>query len=180
MFCFLAAFLGLVWVGSQLFLRRGKYVSPRAGRIGSGRNLLQIAKVPSISVAPSATVMDAIKTMKTEQAGAVLVIDGDELKGIFTERDVLLRVALRRKDPETTPVSEVMTSPVVAVSNSIASDEALTEMAKRRVRHLPVVGSSGRIEGMLSIRHLLREKAENLEGDLDSLVAYHSADGIGG
>ena len=110
--------------------------------------------------------------------GAVLVIDGDELKGIFTERDVMLRVALSNLDPETTSMGDVMTSYVTVVRNSTTPADALKIMVEGHIRHLPVVGASGKIDGVLSIRHLLSEHLEDLEGVLDSLTAY--SDGIGG
>ena len=90
------------------------------------------------------------------------------------------RVALPKRDPETTSMCDVMTSSVTTVRNSIAPDDALKMMVERHIRHLPVVGASGKIDGILSIRHLLLEQVQNLEGELDSLTAYISADGIGG
>ena len=118
--------------------------------------------------------------METESVGAVLIIDGDELKGIFTERDVMLRVALSNLDPETTSMCDVMTSYVTVVRNSTTRADALKIMVARHIRHLPVVGASGKIDGVLSIRHLLSEHLKDLERELDSLTAYISADGIGG
>ena len=142
-------------------------------------NLLKIAN-SATSVGPSATVMDAIRAMEEATVGAVLIVDGDEVKGIFSERDLMLRVILAKKDPETTPIGDVMTSPVLTIEKSTAQDDALKLMWDRHVRHLPVVGDSGQVEGVVSIRHLLHEKVENLTQELDSLEAYFSADGIGG
>ena len=142
-------------------------------------SILKIAN-PATSVGPSATVMDGIRAMEEATVGAVLIVDGNEVKGVFSERDLMLRVILAGKDPETTPIGDVMTSPVLTIEKSTAQDDALKLMWDRHVRHLPVVGDSGQVEGVVSIRHLLHDKVENLTQELDSLEAYFSADGIGG
>ena len=142
-------------------------------------SILKIAN-PATSVGPSATVMDGIRAMEEATVGAVLIVDGNEVKGVFSERDLMLRVILAGKDPETTPIGDVMTSPVLTIEKGTAQDDALKLMWDRHVRHLPVVGDSGQVEGVVSIRHLLHDKVENLTQELDSLEAYFSADGIGG
>ena len=142
-------------------------------------SMLKIAN-PATSVGPSATVMDGIRAMEEATVGAVLIVDGNEVKGVFSERDLMLRVILAGKDPETTPIGDVMTSPVLTIEKGTAQDDALKLMWDHHVRHLPVVGDSGQVEGVVSIRHLLHDKLENLTQELDSLEAYFSADGIGG
>ena len=172
---------GLILAASRSFLWHGRRSSVPLGRSRGSTNLLRIARVPAISVESSTTVRETVEKMETASVGAVLVIDGDErLKGIFTERDLMLRVVLPKRDPETTSVCDVMTSSVTSVGNSIAPNDALKMMVVRHIRHLPVVGASGEIDGVLSIRHLLSEQVQDLEGELDSLTAYISADGIGG
>ena len=178
---FLAATAGVVVIiAPGLFLWYTRRANVPGERPAGRTNLLRIGGVPAVSVESSATVMDAVKVMQKEGVGAVLVIDGDELKGIFTERDLMLRVALRKKDSKATALRDVMTSPVTTTSRSSAPDDALKMMLSRRIRHLPIVDSSGRVDGMLSIRHLLSDQVENLEIELDSLAAYLCADGIGG
>ena len=179
-FC-LSALIGLAVAAHRLLLWRGRNLSAPAEGLRNKGNLLRIARVGPISVGLTASVLDALRTMEAQGVGAILVTDSNEtLKGILTERDVTLRVMLRKRDPDTTTVSEVMTSSPVTVLYSLTSDEALKVMAKKRIRHLPVVGESGKVEGILSLRHLLGQKAENLEQNLDSLAAHISADGIGG
>ena len=180
-FCLLVVSSGLILAASRSFLWRPRRASAPVGESRGSTNLLRIGRVPAISVESSATVREAVETMQNEGVGAVLVIDGDEqLKGIFTERDVMRRVVLPKRDPETTSMCDVMTSSVTTVRNSIAPDDALKMMVERHIRHLPVVGASGKIDGVLSIRHLLLKQVQHLEGELDSLTAYISADGIGG
>jgi len=141
--------------------------------------LLKIGK-PAVTVTSDVTVMDAIKSMEEAGVGAVVVVEDGDLKGMFTERDVMLRVVIPAKDPAQTLVADVMTSPVLTVSKETTVDDALTTMWERHFRHLPVVDADGRVEGMVSIRHLLHTKVENLTQELDSLEAYMTADGIGG
>ena len=170
----------LILAVSRSSLWRGRRASVPAGRSRGSTNLLRIARVPAISVESPTTVRKAVEKMETEGVGAVLVIDGDELKGIFTERDVMLRVVLPKMDLKTTSVCDVMTSSVTTIRNNTTPDDALKIMADRHIRHLPVMGASGKIDGILSIRHLLLEQVQDLEGALDSVMAYISADGIGG
>ena len=112
--------------------------------------------------------------------GAVAVVDNDRLAGIFSERDLMYRVVLDRKDLDRTRVGDVMTSPVTTIERSMTADDALRVMDEKQIRHLPVVNADGRLAGMLSVRSLLHEKVQELTDQLDSLEAYFSADGAGG
>ena len=142
-------------------------------------NLLKIGK-PAVKVGPDASVLDAIQAMREATVGAVLVEDEGKVTGVFTERDLLLRVVLGDKTPASTPVVDVMTSPVLTISKETRPDDALKLMWEKHIRHLPVVDSEGRVEAMVSIRHLLHDKVEHLTQELDSLEAFITADGIGG
>ena len=142
-------------------------------------SLLKIA-VSATSVPPSAMVIDGIQAMMTATVGAVLILEQDELLGIFSERDLMIRVVSKKRDPETTRIADVMTSPVLTISRNMAEDEVLSLMWDRHIRHLPIVDEFGIVEGVVSIRHLLHQKVKNLTQELDSLEAYISADGIGG
>ena len=142
-------------------------------------NLLKIAK-PAVIVSLEASVMDAIQAMEKATVGAVLITHEGELKGVFSERDLMLRVVLKELDLKATPVADVMTSPVLTILKETRPDDALELMWNRHIRHLPVVDSDGKVEAMVSIRHLLHDKVENLTQELDSLEAFITADGIGG
>jgi CBS domain-containing protein len=177
--CYLAASVGLALTVPRDLVRRGREIGaalPPSGR----RNLLRLAKVGPISVGPATTVMEAVRRMHQERVGAVLIAESGTLEGILTERDIMLRVVLRGRNPKKTPVSRVMTTAVTVIDNHRTPDHALQLMSEKNIRHLPIVGPSGKVEGMLSLRHLLGQKVEHLEGNLDSLAAYISADGIGG
>ena len=142
--------------------------------------LLRITRTPLVTVSARASVMDAVRTMHEEHIGAIAVVDNDSLAGIFSERDLMNRVVLERKDPEQTRVGDVMTSPVITIPRSLTADDALKLMDERQIRHLPVVNIDGRLLGMLSVRSLLHEKVQELTDQLDSLEAYFTADGFGG
>lgn len=151
-----------------------------AGTRGGLMGLLRIAQSPIIAVKPEDSVIEAVRIMDRERIGAVLVMEDREIRGIFSERDVMLRVVLDRRDPDQTRMRDVMTSPVETIQRSVNVDEALKMMLDRHIRHLPVVNTNGEVEGMLSIRNMLHEKVEELTMQLDSLEAYFTADGSGG
>ena len=136
----------------------------------------EIAAVPL-----EATVADAMHKMLDHQVGAVAVVDSEyRVAGIFTERDVLRKMAHSRLDPHTTPVRDLMTTPVEMATRATAPGEALTIMLERHFRHLPVADDNGKLLGILSIRNLLEWCVEDLGRQLDSLEQYVSNDGPGG
>jgi CBS domain-containing protein len=142
--------------------------------------LLKAADGPATTVAKNTTVIDAVAAMEKNRVGAVAVVEQGLLKGIFTERDVMLRVVLAKRDPQTTTMSEVMTTPVQTVPSSTSANEALAIMLDKHIRHLPITDKDGRILGMLSIRNLLQRRVEDLSHELEAVDAYLTADGIGG
>ena len=142
--------------------------------------VIKLAQVPPPSVAVDSTVLSAAMSMRNARIGAAAVLEGDKLVGIFSERDVMLRVVVPRLDPETTTVREVMTTAVQTVGEEAEAGEALEVMVSRHIRHLPVVNSENRVTGLLSVRNLLQHHLEELADQLNSLEAYFSADGPGG
>jgi CBS domain-containing protein len=142
--------------------------------------LLKAADVPATTVARNTTVIEAVNAMEKNRVGAVAVVEQGFLKGIFTERDVMRRVVLAKRNPETTTMSEVMTTPVQTVPSDTSRHEALVMMIEKHIRHLPIVDQEGRILGMLSIRNLLQRRVEDLSHELEAVDAYLTADGIGG
>ena len=142
-------------------------------------SILRLARVPAVTIEPSASVAQGILLMQQEKVGALFVLENGQLRGVLTERDVMVRIALRRRDPETTRISDVMTSPAWTLSTDATVADAIGMMVARRVRHLPIV-SQGSVKGMVSLRHMLREQTLDLTEKLDSIVAESCADGIGG
>jgi CBS domain-containing protein len=113
--------------------------------------------------------------------GAVAVLDDQRrVAGIFSERDLLRKLALNGRDPEKTPVRDVMTTPVDLATGETGPGEALVTMVDRHFRHLPIVDNDGRLLGMLSIREVLQWRIDDLSRELDSLEQYVLNDGPGG
>jgi len=127
-----------------------------------------------------ASVLEAVGVMAQESIGAIAVTQGNRLIGIFSERDLMLRVVSETRDPERTQVRDVMTSPVETIERDSTADDALKIMLEKHIRHLPIVDRDGKLCGMISMRSLLHEKVEELTDQLDSLEAYFTADGFGG
>ena len=123
------------------------------------------------SVAPNATVLDAVRKMNEERIGALLVCEASEMLGIFTERDVLCRVVDSPRDPATTRVYEVMTTEVVAVDPSTSVEEAMAVISEKRCRHLPVL-EKGTLRGLVSIGDLTRWASRNQESHIQHLVNF--------
>ena len=92
-----------------------------------------------LTVSRTTTVKDAVELMASAKVGSVVVVDGDRLAGIFSERDVMLRVVLEGRDPKHTTVEEVMTAQVHSISMRTTGDEALRIMVQEHIRHLPAV-----------------------------------------
>ena len=125
-----------------------------------------------VSVPPSTTVADTVRTMNNEKVGATLVMDQQKLVGIFTERDVLVRVVGAGRDPATTPVSAVMTAEVRSVEPTTTVDNAMRLMSDRRYRHLPVL-ENGRVQGLVSMGDLtswiIRSQQEVVDGAIGAV-----------
>jgi CBS domain-containing protein len=142
--------------------------------------LLRIARTPLVTVRQDASVMEAVRRMSDESIGAIAVTEGNRIVGIFSERDLMLRVVFEKRDPERTYVHEVMTAPVETIPRDSTADEALKAMLEKHIRHLPILDRDGSLCGMISMRSLLHEKVAELTDQLDSLEAYFTADGFGG
>jgi len=124
------------------------------------------------SVRPEATVVDAAILMNEHKCGSLVVMDEDELLGIFTERDILSRVVAKRRDPATTRVADVMTREVACCRIDTSIEEARSVMKNRRIRHLPVVDEAGRLYGMISIGDLNAHKLDGQEVTIHFLKEY--------
>jgi len=133
-----------------------------------------------LTVSRTTTVSAAVELMASAKVGSVIVVDDGRVVGIFSERDVMLRVVLEGRDPKRTQVEEVMTARVHSISPRTTGDEALKIMVQEHIRHLPVVDEQGRPQAIVSMRDLLDEKVKELHQQLDSLESYITADGIGG
>jgi CBS domain-containing protein len=122
-------------------------------------------------IAPGAPVLFAVNEMCRHHVGALLVMDGEAPAGIVTERDLLTRLLLERRDPATTRVEEVMTKDVVCIELDSSPHEAMRVMTERRCRHLPVM-VDGRIAGLVSIGDLVRWASQSQEFEIRMLQDY--------
>jgi len=125
------------------------------------------------SVSPGDTVLAALEMMAEHNIGAVLVLDGDELSGIITERDYARKVKLAARGSGETPVAAVMTTVVHTVAPSTSVAECMQMMTDRRVRHLPVVDDDGRLVGLVSIGDVVKAmmaQQRDLIADLERYI----------
>ncbi|MGA3194464.1 MAG: CBS domain-containing protein [Terriglobales bacterium] len=130
--------------------------------------ILEMCDSEAASVPMEATAERAIQMMLDRHVGAVAVVDEKQrVAGIFTERDVLRRLALSERNPRTTSVCEVMTTPVEMATPATTPGEALATMVERHYRHLPIVEEDGHLLGMLSIRNVLEARVDTLTFQLD-------------
>ncbi len=143
-------------------------------------NLLSIAHVPPIRVAPEASVMDAVNVSLPAKVGAVAVVSGENLIGIFTERDLMYKVVHNRLDPDQTIIRDVMTAPVTTIPPDMPADEVLDLMLDKHIRHLPISADGIRVDGMLSIRNILQAMVADLKDNLRHLENFVGADSPGG
>jgi CBS domain-containing protein len=128
------------------------------------------------SVRPDVTVRVALEKMAQHEIGGVLVLDGEKLVGIFTERDYARKVALRGLGSQTTSISELMTRTVATVSPSQTIDEVMNLMNTRRFRHLPVVDSEGVLLGVITIGDVIKAVIAEHEETIRHLSSYISGD----
>ena len=131
-----------------------------------------LANKPQVhAVAPDDTVLDALRVMADRNIGAVLVMHGDALAGILSERDYARKMVLHGKASRDTLVREVMTSAVVSVTPAWSCDQCMALMTERHVRHLPVV-QDGHVVGVISIGDVVRAVVREHESTITTLEHY--------
>jgi len=126
-----------------------------------------------ISIAEGASVLDAIKIMAERSIGSLLVMDGDELMGIVTERDYARKVIVKGRSSKSTQVGEIMTSDVCTASIDQTVNDCMTIMTERRIRHLPVV-ENGKVVGLISIGDLVQAIIADQQQAIEHLEQYIS------
>ena len=126
-----------------------------------------------ISITKDASVFDAIKLMADRGVGSLLVMDGDELKGIVTERDYARKVIIKGRSSESTPVADIMTTDLVTASLTQSVNDCMTLMSERRIRHLPVL-VDGKVAGMISIGDLVQAIILDQKEEIEQLGSYIS------
>ena len=123
------------------------------------------------TVPANVTVFEAVQKMNQHRIGAMLVLDGGRLAGIFTERDALTRVIAASLDPKVTPLAKVMTENVLTVEPEATVQQVMDIFAEKRCRHLPVI-QGGRLVGLISIGDVSRWVANAHRAEAESLRQY--------
>jgi signal-transduction protein with cAMP-binding, CBS, and nucleotidyltransferase domain len=127
-----------------------------------------------LQIEADASVFDAVKRMVEAGVGSLLVTEGGETAGIFTERDYLRRMTLEGRDDKETAVRVVMSSPLVVVTPENTIDECMAMMTDRRIRHLPVV-EGGEVAGIVSIGDIVKFKSKQQSFEIKYLTDYITA-----
>jgi CBS domain-containing protein len=135
------------------------------------QQVLHAKSGPVFSVRPDTTVYDALALMARHDIGALLVLDGDRLTGMFSERDYARKVILHGRSSRTMPVADIMTKDVVSVPPDFEVDTCLALMTDHRVRHLPVV-DRGEIVGLVSIGDLVKTQIDEQRFVIEQLEHY--------
>lgn len=123
------------------------------------------------SLAPEATVYEAIDLMAQKGVGALLVMEGARLAGIISERDYARKVILRGRSSRETKVREIMSYPVLCAQPDLTVEQAMALMTEKRVRHLPVMVGD-RVDGVISIGDVVRAMIEDRDLEIRQLTSY--------
>ena len=137
------------------------------------RHVLDKKGATIISITAGASVFDAIKLMADRAVGSLLVMDGDQLEGIVTERDYARKVILKGRASESTRVGEIMTTELITANTDQTVNDCMTIMTERRIRHLPVV-DDGEVVGLISIGDLVEAIIAYQKEEIEHLEQYIS------
>jgi len=138
----------------------------------TAKDILAIKGSRVATIHPEATVYEAALRMNEERIGSLVVLDQNQLVGLFTERDILQRVVAEQRDAAHTPVHEVMTTEVLCCQLHTTLEEARGVMKNRRIRHLPVLGDDDELLGMISIGDLNAYQTSTQEQTIYFLEQY--------
>jgi len=123
------------------------------------------------TVTPETLMYDAISLMAEKNIGAVLVVEGDTIRGIVSERDYARKIILAGRSSRETPVGDVMTSPVMYVAPTTSTDDCMALMTGKRLRHLPVL-DDGKLVGIISIGDLVKDIISEQSFIIEQLQHY--------
>jgi CBS domain-containing protein len=126
-----------------------------------------------VTCGPATTVLEAARLMNEHGIGGVVVVDGGQVVGIFTERDVMRRVVVAQHDPATTKLLDVMTTPVISCEPGTDIDECRAIVTARRVRHLPII-RDGKLLGLITSGDILAQQLREQQEALDYLNRWAS------
>jgi len=135
------------------------------------RQLLNVRGRNVWTIAPDATVYDALKLMADKEIGALVVVEAGQVAGVISERDYARKVILKGKLSKDTLVREIMSSPVIAVRLEQTVEECMALMSDKRIRHLPVI-ENDQLAGIVSIGDLVKEIISEQAFLIENLQAY--------
>jgi CBS domain-containing protein len=135
------------------------------------QSLLQVKGNAVWTIAPNASVFEALKLMADKNVGALLVLEGGELAGVISERDYARKVVLRGRSSVDTPVRDIMTADVISVRPDQTVEECMALMTDRRIRHLPVM-ADGRLIGVISIGDVVKSIITDQGFMIEQLSSY--------
>ncbi len=135
------------------------------------RHILQDKGNDVWSISPDALVFDALKVMADKNVGALVVMDGNNVAGIFSERDYARKVILKGKSSHETAVREIMTPDVISVSPSQSIEECMAIMTSKHIRHLPVL-EGNKLVGLISIGDVVKAVISEQEQTIRHLENY--------
>lgn len=137
------------------------------------RDILKVKGTDVWRVEPDATVFAALQRMAEKEVGALVVMEGDQVVGLISERDYARKVFLHGRASPTTLVKEIMTSPVVYTHYEQSIEECMALVTEKRIRHLPVM-AEGKLVGVVSIGDLVKSIISDQQFMIEQLVRYIS------
>jgi CBS domain-containing protein len=158
-------------------LKSGETRKEPPTHVGQGEDAMTIKAILQTkgdavtAIARTATVAEAVALLAQHRIGAVPVLDGEDVAGIFSERDVIHALAEHGASALDRAVGDVMTAPAITVTRDEAALGALSLMTRRRIRHLPVV-EQGRMIGLISIGDLVKYRIDRIEADAEAMRSY--------
>lgn len=123
------------------------------------------------TVSPTSTVLEAISLMADKGIGALVVIEGEEVVGIVSERDYARKIALMERSSYNTEVGEIMSTNVITVSPEQSNEHCMALMTEKRLRHLPVI-EAGKLIGLISIGDLVKDIISDQKFMIEQLEGY--------
>jgi CBS domain-containing protein len=139
--------------------------------IGTVSEILKHKGTQVWTIAPDKIVFEAIQVMAEKNVGALLVMDGDRLAGIISERDYTRKIAIKGKSSRDTKVQDIISSPAISANPASTVEECMRLMTDNRVRHLPVLDGS-KVIGVVSIGDLVNWTITSQKATIDQLESY--------
>ena len=134
------------------------------------RNILDSKQKGDNITSPDTLVIDALGIMSRVNLSYLIVMEGNEFRGLFSERDYSRNLVLKGRSSSSTPVKDVMTSELPSISVTDTVEKCMKEMISNKARYLIALGRDGKFEGVITIHDLLREVISNKEGVFDSVA----------